>query len=121
MSNFTPVSSIALFDAAMRKRVSESGVRLMQTAIFTVGPLGKDSERNLAGHFPAASVVSMLASCFLRSTRARAQRAASAVRTLERIALTIGTVRHKPTVRKRFPSREFQIAAAARNTSSDAT
>src|SRR5580765_10177 len=98
MSNFTPVSSIALFDAAMRKRVSESGVRLMQTAIFTVGPLKKDSERNLAGHFPAASVVGVFASCFC-ARRRHAQRAASAVRTLERMALTIGTVRHKPTER----------------------
>src|SRR6476469_10390524 len=37
MSNFRPVSSIAAPEAAILKRDSESGVRLMQTAIFTAG------------------------------------------------------------------------------------
>src|SRR4051812_46023987 len=35
MSNLSPVSSIAAPDAAILKRDSESGVRLMHTAIFT--------------------------------------------------------------------------------------
>jgi len=55
MSNFTPFSSIALLEAPIRKRVSESGVRLMQTAIFSVQPLGKEPERNLAARVHAAS------------------------------------------------------------------
>src|SRR5437016_6288876 len=38
MSNLSPVSSIDVEDAATLKRDSESGVRLMQTAIFTVEP-----------------------------------------------------------------------------------
>jgi hypothetical protein len=37
MSNFSPVSSIAAPEAAILKRDSESGVRLIQTAIFTAG------------------------------------------------------------------------------------
>src|SRR6476646_1084012 len=37
MSNLRPVSSIAAPEAAILKRDSESGVRLMQTAIFTAG------------------------------------------------------------------------------------
>ena len=46
---------MALLDWAIRKRVSESGVRLMQTAIFSVEPLGKEPERNLAARVHAAS------------------------------------------------------------------
>src|SRR6266496_5267489 len=38
MSNLRPVSSMEVEDAAILKRDSESGVRLMQTAIFTVVP-----------------------------------------------------------------------------------
>ncbi len=37
MSNLSPASSIAVPDEAILNRDSESGVRLMQTAIFTVG------------------------------------------------------------------------------------
>jgi hypothetical protein len=40
MSNFTPLSSMAPAFAPILKRVSESGVRLMQTAIFSVDPRG---------------------------------------------------------------------------------
>src|SRR5206468_1951800 len=99
MSNFTPVSSIALLDALMRKRVSESGVRLMQTAIFTVGPRGKDSERNLAGPFRAASADGGFSHPDLRWESVPAQQAANAVRTLDCTALTSGTVRQRPRVR----------------------
>src|SRR5882724_11661190 len=38
MSNLRPASSMAVADGPILKRDSESGVRLMQTAIFTVGP-----------------------------------------------------------------------------------
>src|SRR5438128_1419910 len=38
MSNLSPVSSIAADDGPILKRDSESGVRLMQTAIFTAEP-----------------------------------------------------------------------------------
>src|SRR5678816_92862 len=40
MSNFSPVSSIDVADAATLNLDSESGVRLMQTAIFTDWPRG---------------------------------------------------------------------------------
>src|SRR5438105_12308326 len=114
MSNFTPVSSIALLDAPMRKRVSESGVRLMQTAIFTVAPRGKDSERNLAATSPAASANDAILLRQLCPGGATIEHATNTMRTLARTAFTIGIVCQRPTVRYRFASNAFQIAAAAR-------
>src|SRR4029079_19830620 len=102
MSNFTHASSIALPDAPMRKRVSESGVRLMQTAIFTVGPHRKDSVVNLAALSAAASAEDVSVSARWQ----RDQLVTGRRRTiLARAARASGMACQRPTLRYRFPSK----------------
>src|SRR5437868_14399012 len=101
MSNLTPASSMALLDAPIRKRVSESGVRLMQTAIFTVDPHWKDSVRNLAAPTSAANAIEQSADR-APQVKGLGQRATGVAFALSRSAGAMGTVRNRPTLRNRF-------------------